>query len=107
MNENFILDIFVNGAASLDNVSQLRAVGFVILGLSVDHVNEGAAVSNGRNIGGGGLLKVVGAWEVLDGELDVGVVIDQSRLDLVSGDQEKGLMGRHLLEDNTLNGGLA
>ena len=105
--EHLVLYVLVDRAASLYYVTQLSAVRFVVLGLSIDNVDERAAVADGRYVCRRGLLEVVGAREVLNGKLDVGVVVDESWLDLVSRDKEEGLVRRHLLEDDTLDGGLA
>lgn len=103
MNEDFILNAFVYCLTCFDDVSQLSAVHLVVLWLCVDHINERAAVLDCGDIGGRGLLQVIVAWEVLDRELNVGVVVDHLGLYLVCWGEEEGLVGRHLLEDHTLD----
>ena len=44
MNENFVLNVLVNAGASLYDILQLLAVSLVVLWLSVDHIDQSAAV---------------------------------------------------------------
>ena len=106
MNEDLILDVLVDTRAGLDNILKLLAVGLVILGLRVNHIDQSAAVLDGLHVLCGGIPQVIVAWKIFDGELYVWVVVDDHGLDLCCRRQEEGLVRRHLLEDDTRYRGL-
>ncbi len=101
MNEDLILNVLVDSRAGLDDILELLAVGLIILGLRVNHIDQGAAVLDGLHILCGGVSQVIVPREILNGELYVWVVIDDHGLDLGGRRQEEGLMRGHLLEHDT------
>ena len=76
VDEDLVADVLIHSAARLDDIAQTDAVRLVILRLCIYDVDERAALLNSLNVLLVGLLKIVGPWVVLDGELDVRVVVD-------------------------------
>jgi len=76
VDEDLVADVLVHGAAGLDEVAKAYAIGLIVLGLCVDDVDEGAALLNGLDILGVALFQIIGPRVVLDGKLDVGVVVN-------------------------------
>jgi len=105
VNEDLILNVLIDSRAGLDDILELLAVGLIILGLRVNHIDQRAAVLDGLHVLSGGVSQVIVPWEVLDGELDVRVVVDDHGLDLGGRRQEEGLVRGHLLEHDTRYGG--
>ena len=76
VNEDFVADIFLQGATGLDQVSQSGAWLLVFLLLGVDHVDQRATVLDSSDISWGGLFELSSPWEVLNGKLNVLVIVD-------------------------------
>jgi hypothetical protein len=74
--EHFIADVFVDGRACFDDVSEPSAGLLVLLLLGVNHEYHRSTVLYSLNISRSGVLEFSCAWEVLNRELNVRIVID-------------------------------
>ena len=104
VNEDLVPDVTLNLISRLNHVEQLLAGSLVVSIVSIDHVDERAALLNVLH--GVGLEHVV-AREVIHTELNVTVVVHLLLLDVGGWQQKEGLVRRHLLEDNLGDAGLA
>ena len=50
MNEDFVLYVLVDAGAGMNDISELLAVALVVLWLSINHIDQSAAVLDGRYI---------------------------------------------------------
>ena len=90
--------------SSYDQVPEHLTCILVVLGLSIYHINQSSTVLHqGMLI----RLERVVTWEVHHAKLYVGVVVHILLLHLGCGQQEEGLVRRHLLEHNLLDTGFA
>lgn len=76
MDEDLIADVFLQSATRLDQVSQSRTRLLVFLLLGVDHVDQRPTVFDGSDISRRGLFELSSPWEVLNGKLNVLVIVD-------------------------------
>ena len=106
MNEHLVLYVLVDARASLNDISELLAVALVVLRLSIDHIDQRATTLDCRDILWRASSQVIIPWEVLDGELNIRVVINKHGLYLGCGREEEGLMRGQLLENHTRDRGL-
>lgn len=101
VNEHFVLYVFVDARAGLNDISELLAVAFVVLRLGVNHKDQGATILDRCHILWRTAPQIIIPWEVLDCELNVWVIIDEYGLYLCCGREEEGLMRGQLLEYDT------
>jgi hypothetical protein len=104
VDKDLVPDVRLNRACLFNHLKQLLASALVICVVSVNHVDECAAVLD--------LLLRVGlqhviTWEVHYAELNVVIVTHGLGLDVARWQQEEGLVRGHLLEDDFGDGGLA
>ena len=104
MDEHLIPDVRFDLASALDDFEKFLAGRLVVSVVSINHVDQGAAVLDVLHRV---RLQHVVAWEVYHIEFDVVVVRDSLGLHIPSRQQEEGLVWRHLLEDHFRNGCLA
>ena len=95
VDENLIPNVCLDSTRLLDHLEKFLARALVIRIMSIDHVDQSATI---LNVLDWVTLEHVVAWEVDDVELDVVVVVDCLSLDVARRQQEKRLVGRHLLE---------
>jgi len=97
VDEDLVPDVVLDAARRPNHVKQLLARALVVRVVRIDHVDQSAALLNV-------LLAIafehVVSREVVDAELDIGVVVDFLLLNIGSGQQEEGLVRAHLLEDH-------
>ena len=75
---------------------------FVLL-VRVDNVNQRTTLFQGDDIFRVLFTEFFGSWEVFYLKLNISVIIDVSSLYLLGVDEEERFVGRHLLEDDSLN----
>ena len=104
MDEHLIPDVRFDLASALDDFEKFLASRLVVSVVSIDHVDQGAAVLDVLHRV---RLQHVVAWEVYHIEFDVIVVGDSLGLHVSRRQQEEGLVWRHLLEHHFRNRCLA
>jgi len=103
VDEDLIGDVLVKAASYLNNVSQSYTGSVIVLLLCINDVDETTTVFNSLNIVCICLLELLIPWEVLNSELNEGIIVNLEAFNFSSLGQEKCFVGRHLLEDDSLD----
>ena len=103
MNKYFKSDIRVDLVSNFDDFKEFVTRHLFVLLVRVDNINQRTTLLESDHIFRILFTEFFGSWEVFYLKLNVSVIIDVSGLYLLSIDEEERFVGRHLLEDNSLN----
>jgi hypothetical protein len=103
MNKDFKSNLRVDLVSNFDNFKEFVTWHLFVLLVRVDNINQRTTLLKGDNIFWILFTEFFRSWEIFYLKLNVSVIIDVSGLYLLSIDEEERFVGRHLLEDNSLN----
>ena len=95
VDEDLVPDVILDAVCSPDHIKQLLASALIVCVVRIDDIDECTAL---LNVLLAVALQHVVTRKVINGELDIAVVVHFLLLNVSGGQQEEGLVRAHLLE---------